>query len=371
MRDFYREIVDMMNRGERFCFGMVVRTSGSTPQRPGAKAAFLPDGGVKGTLGGGCLEAESRRRGLESLDTCQSQLFDLHLDGDFGWDDGLICGGTARVFLDPQPHNNKEAMEQALEVVEKGERAVLATIIAAPQIELIGTHHVCGDGHDGNGAMPSELAEALARESEALLVKPAEVDKLLSLGAGEYEIFFQPLLPQPRLYIAGAGHIGGALCHAASWLGFDVTVVDDRPSWANEERLPDAANVVMDDINKVFHNLNTTSDSYIVIVTRGHRHDAEVLREVIHKPAAYIGMIGSRRKCKLIFDGMIDEGVATKEDLHRVHSPMGLDIGSKTVEEIAMSIAVELVKVRRTNDGRVPAGHMSAWDLLERETTSA
>ena len=128
---------------------------------------------------------------------------------------------------------------------------------------------------------------------------------------------------------------------------FEVIAVDDRPSFANKERFPDAARVIVDDPAEVAKELPVDEDTYLCIVTRGHRHDAVILKEVIHRPAAYIGMIGSKRKVRTVMEGFIKDGVATAEDFRRVHSPMGVAIHSLTVEEIAVSVVAELIAQRR------------------------
>jgi xanthine dehydrogenase accessory factor len=159
--------------------------------------------------------------------------------------------------------------------------------------------------------------------------------------------FIEPIFPHPRLIIAGAGHIGRAVSHLGSLLDFEVIVIDDRPDLANPERLPDADHIIVDDIARAVYNIPKMPDSYIVIVTRGHRHDEAVLRQCIDSDAAYIGMIGSLNKIAHAGKTALKEGWATKEQMDRIHAPIGLPIQSKTVEEIAVSIAAELVLVRR------------------------
>jgi hypothetical protein len=149
------------------------------------------------------------------------------------------------------------------------------------------------------------------------------------------------------LLIMGAGHIGAALTHYASRIGFEVVVVDDRASFANRERLPDADQVLVDSVVDVARRWPKTPETYIVLVTRGHRNDAVALREVLGSPCAYIGMIGSRRKVLTIYEEFLAEGIATPEQLAQVHAPIGLDVGALTVDEIAVSIAAELIAVRR------------------------
>jgi xanthine dehydrogenase accessory factor len=163
----------------------------------------------------------------------------------------------------------------------------------------------------------------------------------------EDEKFFEPFFPVPTLIICGAGHIGEAVCKLAAWCGFTVIILDDRTDYANRQRFPDARNIIVDNPASAIRRFPVDADTYIALVTRGHRHDALVLREVIHSNAAYIGMIGSRRKLRTVMEGFIKEGVATAEDFRRVHSPMGVPLGALSVQEIAVSIVAEMIAIRR------------------------
>ena len=160
-------------------------------------------------------------------------------------------------------------------------------------------------------------------------------------------LFLEPVFPLPQLVIVGAGHIGRALCHLGNLLSFEVHVIDDRVEFANKGELPHADNIIVEDIGKAMKAFPISSDTFIVIVTRGHSHDAEALKECIDSDAAYIGMIGSARKIKIMNDMFLEKGWATQDQLGRVCAPIGIDIRSKTVEEIAVSIAAQLVLVRR------------------------
>ncbi len=171
-------------------------------------------------------------------------------------------------------------------------------------------------------------------------------EKIFPEKAEENFVFLEPILPLQQLVIAGAGHIGQALSHLGSLLDFEVTVIDDRPEFANKERLPDADNIIVDEVEKAVRNFPISPDTYLVIVTRGHHHDAEALRPCISSKAAYVGMIGSTRKIKLMREKFIEQGWATPEEFDHVHAPIGIDIQSKTVEEIAVSIVAQLALVR-------------------------
>ena len=162
----------------------------------------------------------------------------------------------------------------------------------------------------------------------------------------------EPVFPQEKLVIAGAGHIGKALSHIGSLLDFEITVIDDRSEYANEINLPDADNIIVSNIGEALEKLAKKEDTYVVIVTRGHKDDAEALKPCIGRNLAYIGMIGSRKKVNAIRDSFIEKGWATSETWDKVYTPIGLEIGSQTVEEIAVSIAAQLVKVRSSLRGK-------------------
>jgi CTP:molybdopterin cytidylyltransferase MocA len=165
-------------------------------------------------------------------------------------------------------------------------------------------------------------------------------------ASDETALFFEPIFPLPGLIIAGAGHIGRALAHLANLLDFEVTVIDDRSEYANSQNIPDADHLVVDNIGKALQGMTRSPDTYIVIVTRGHKDDGEALRACLDADVAYIGMIGSKRKIRLMRDEFISQGWATESQLDRVYAPVGLEIGSKTVQEIAISISAQLVQIR-------------------------
>jgi xanthine dehydrogenase accessory factor len=403
---FFGEILALLDQPRPFALATVVHTSGSTPQKAGARALFLPDGRVLGTLGGGCMEAESRRRALELISGPASPersnaqppehlLLDLHLDDDFGWDDGLICGGSAQIFIqplcsadlpvgeqagrkpgatmgevvepepaptpnaqrptpDPQPPtpNPHAAYAAAIALKDERRRGMLAMVVEAPSPADIGrTLLVPEEGPMVGALKDAALAEEVTATARRLLEEGGEAPRRLRLSEGAATLYLEPVLPRPVLLIMGAGHVGTALTHYASRIGFEVVVVDDRASFANRERLPDADQVIVDSVVEVARRWPKTPETYVVLVTRGHRNDAVTLRELIGAPCAYVGMIGSRRKVLTIYEEFLAEGIATPEQLARVHAPIGLDIGALTVDEIALSIAAELIAVRRQGSG--------------------
>jgi xanthine dehydrogenase accessory factor len=346
MDPFYRQLLESLERGERFALGTVVETKGSTPQKAGARALFFADGRIVGTLGGGCLEAEARRRALLALRKGEPFHFSVQLDQDFGWDDGLICGGMAHLLIEPDPSHHLEILGRLMKTVQEGGRAVLATVIEAEGIAPGATLLLTPSEEPFGDSIPDGLKATLLRAAQPFLDAPWQDPQAVHLPDGLGHVYLEPHYPHPSLLIVGAGHIGAALAHYAARLDFEVAVLDDRASLVHAERFPEARRLLVDEIVSGIKSYPLRPDSFVVIVTRGHQHDAQALREVLGSPAAYLGMIGSRRKIHVIFQGLLEEGYATPEQLRRVRSPIGLDLGAKSVEEIAVSIAAELVAVR-------------------------
>lgn len=271
---------------------LLIRARGSTPQSAGALMIVDDGANTFGTIGGGCVEAEIRRRAVQLMSERRSRVVQFTLDHDYGWDDGLICGGTIDVAIGALPDS---------ETVE----GVIA-------------------------ALASRVTTALSITAET------------DTGPVCFTLHVEP--PQ-RLYIAGAGHVGQALARLARTLEFDVTVFDDRADLL-ERSVDSSILAVAGDIAQNLGAAPVDGETYCVIVTRGHRHDEQALHAVVERGAAYVGMIGSRRKVKLIRDDLIERGVDAAA-LDAVHAPVGIDIGAVTVDEIALSIAAQLVEVRR------------------------
>jgi xanthine dehydrogenase accessory factor len=184
---------------------------------------------------------------------------------------------------------------------------------------------------------------------------------------GTLDIFIEPVLPPASLYIFGAGHVALSLYRTAKTAGFDVNVVDDRESYANRERFPDAKEVIAEDFDQAMARITPNETSYVVIVTRGHHDDMRVLRWAVQTQARYIGMIGSKRKTIAIFRELVKEGIP-EQRFERVHAPVGLDIGAITPEEIAIAITAELIAVRRRVERSLP--HMSWFRSRSATSTS-
>jgi xanthine dehydrogenase accessory factor len=318
--ELFTQIVQRTEIGETVALCTVVRTRGSTPRGKGAAMLVLRDGNSIGTLGGGCVEAEVRVRAQQLMGANQNRLLSFSLNQDFGWDDGLVCGGVMEIAIQIlSPDTSVEAIKRAL------------TELAAYR--------------------PATLAIDVIDESHQ---------------SAQFEI---QIPPTPTLLIAGAGHVGRSLALIARQIDFRVVVVDDRPDCLAPTNTT-GAECILGDIEVQLSEFDINPWTYVVIVTRGHRHDAQALAAVVRSPAAYVGLIGSKRKIHTILNELHAQGVS-RECLAKVHAPIGLEIAAVTPAEIAVSIAAELIAVRRGR-GDLPAHPMKVpTEKLERWLTKS
>jgi len=252
--DLFEEIVRMRRAGQRAVLATIVHTNGSIPSYESSRMLVREDGSIAGTIGGGCVEAEVWAAAKDVMQKESPRKMVFNLNNEASYDNGLICGGTLEVFV-------------------------------------------------------------------------------------------EPILPQPMLYLFGGGHVSMAVAKAASSAGFGVAVVDDRESFANKERFP-MAQEIYTTYEDAFEKIHPNASSYLVIVTRGHKEDMRVLGWAVRTEARYLGMIGSKRKVLSVYRALENDGYKL-EEFERVYAPMGLEIGALSPEEIAVSIAAELVAVRR------------------------
>ncbi|MGH9339300.1 MAG: XdhC family protein [Acidobacteriota bacterium] len=275
--DLYQEIVRLRRSGRKAAVATIIRRLGSTPRKDNAKMLIYDDGSSLGSVGGGCTEAEVWQRARQVMDSGQSALLRYELTQEDAEQEGLVCGGTVEIFL-------------------------------------------------------------------------------------------EPILPDPKLIIMGAGHVGQALAGAAHPLGFQVAVVDDRETFACRERFPHAHEIVAAPFEEGLEQVQVTENSFVLVVTRGHSHDQTALEKAIQTPARYVGLVGSRRKIQMIVQDLLDKGFPP-ETFSRLYAPIGIEIGSETPEEIAVSVMAELIALRKGVHQR-SAKQEFVMKLLERHESS-
>lgn len=349
MKNIYHSILEEIRAGSAFVLATVVNTAGSTPQKAGSSALFGAQGLLAGTVGGGMMEDEIQRIAESVLISGISNHYYFNLDSEPG-SEGAICGGEAVVLVDANPDKHLACLEEMERSLSSRTPGFLFTLVGREneQERSIRRHWINIDKtEDLPGSPGSDFQELVkAHYKPAVRYGFARID-LQTIPDQEAEFaFLEHIKPMPELVIVGGGHIGKALAHLGSLLEFEVTVMDDRPEFASREHIPDADKLVVKEIGPAMHELNPGADTYIVIVTRGHTQDAEALRACIGSEAAYIGMIGSRNKVGTLKKQFLDEGWATPEQWSAIYAPVGLHIGSQTVQEIATSIAAQLVEVR-------------------------
>ena len=358
MLEVLHDLVRALGDRRPVAYCRLVETRGSTPQKAGAAMLVYPDGSQAGTLGGGCVEAEVKRRAISILDGGQAEIATFQLDSDYGWDDGLICGGRMQVLVEPLIHNDSLQYFSHLASVAQGSGGTEVIAFDAEKTPLyVPSTYLLNDEGDFRGSLRGSVddLDEVRQHLRPLQSRPR------AYAAGG--LAYLPLLPRCRLLIVGGGHVGKAVSELAVDLDFDVWVVDDRADIVSEQRFPRAQRRISGAIDQVLADLEITADTYCLIVTRGHNHDEKALYYLAERGARYVGMIGSRRKIKMILEDLVVEGIS-REALQRVHAPVGIDIGSQSVAEIAVSIAAELVAYR--NVGRIP-GRPESVTLVEQQ----
>jgi xanthine dehydrogenase accessory factor len=366
MRDLLLELTAALDAGRDCVYCSVVETRGSTPQKAGAAMLIFPDGSQRGTLGGGCVEAEVKQRALRVLtDSERNQSGDVLtfcLDDNYGWDDGLICGGRMSILADPLRNAGAAAYYRRFrELLDAGQGCTEAVVISAAPGRTVGSRYLF-DGHGQPAAClaPEPKFDAALRNLRPLSERPGP--------ATRDGIAYLPVLPRITLLIVGGGHVGQAVGRLAAEVDFDIWVVDDRAAYATRQRFPQAQRLIVGEIGPALKELVAAGigpSTYCMIVTRGHAHDEEALYHLAPTAAGYVGMIGSKRKIKLIYEDLLAKGLPA-EALARVHAPLGFDIGSQTVPEIAVSIVAELIACRNLGvssprpRARVLAGDMAS-----------
>jgi len=341
----------------------VTSVLGSVPRKPGAKMLVIADGTTVGTIGGGCGEAEARREAFNVLLSHAPKIHYLNMTADVAQEEGMVCGGIMGLFIDyigsQSPEEQTNLNKDYLSALEQYNNPVLVTVIEAAEERLIGkklfiknNEDVVGDlGLEELNSVALKSAETGGRRCQPLLVSlDSEFGPCISsVTKAAYRLLIEPPTTVVQLLILGAGHIARPLATMAKIVGYEVTVVDDRPSFANSARFSTADMIICNDFEHAIDAININPQTFVVIITRGHRYDKVCLRKVINQPASYIGMIGSRKRVKALLAELEEEGVPN-ELLKKMYSPIGLKIGAETPEEIAVSILSELIKVQREMD---------------------
>ncbi|MBM0741862.1 XdhC family protein [Phormidium sp. CLA17] len=314
--DFYRHLAHLLST-ETVVLATIISIKGSVPREVGAKMMVWGNGCTFGTIGGGAGEAKVIQQARTVLATGDKQLVEIDLSGSPQRDTQGVCGGTMQVLVEPWIGDGAIALaHQILTHLEAGQTVTLVTPLEGSQFPYL----------------------------TATLTRSAFV-------------FTETLQPPPLLLIVGAGHVGEQVAKVAQMIGFQVAVQDDRLEWANRDRYPQASQIFNESIIETLAQLAKHSHLFATLVTRGYQYDLDALQVLLNRelPCKYIGMIGSKKRVKQVYQAL--EPDIPKQKLASIYAPIGLDIGAQTPEEIAVSIAAELILVRRGGSGKPLAGN--------------
>ncbi|WP_163335804.1 XdhC family aldehyde oxidoreductase maturation factor [Desulfopila sp. IMCC35008] len=333
MRFILDTLTQHLQKNEPVVIGAIIRSSGSVPRSSGARMLVTKDGTLHGTVGGGALEGQCHKVARELFETEKSfRLKEFSMTASDAADVGMVCGGAATVLLQRIEPEQLSMLTKLQEMYLRATRPVLITAIphggAVPSMAIFG----------------EEQESSLIPESILATVPEKSRREPYLLNENTHDYFIEPLAHPGVVHLVGAGHVALATARMAAFTGFEVVVMDDREEFANSSRYPEAREVrVLENFDNCITDMGP--GDYVVIVTRGHMHDRDVLAQSLQTEAGYIGMIGSSKKRKAVYDSLLQSGF-TEADLQRVHSPIGISIGADTPEEIGISIVAELIQVR-------------------------
>jgi len=338
-------ICHRLEEGEDLVQATITRHAGSTPRSVGSKMFVRRDGSIIGSVGGGLVEFEIQKLAREIFNTRKAQIISVDLTGeDAATTDQMICGGKLEFlveFLAGEPVSSRE-FRKLITAIQEGKKGYLIKALdtkgdTVPEMErclVRNNQPVLGSFPGPESWIPLLTAESIRKKSPVIATVEGK------------RFFVEPTVLPGALYIFGAGHVSRPVAELASMVEFQTIVLDDRADFANKERFPKAERIiVLPSYENLFAGLDVDQDSYLVIVTRGHLHDKTVLQQALRTNAGYIGMIGSKRKQNLLYNELMEKGF-TREDLERVHNPIGIDIHAETPEEIAISIVAQLIDAR-------------------------
>ena len=335
---------DLLTRNKPLLIMSVVGVQGSAPRHTGSRMVVDADGNCHGTIGGGQLEGKAIKQAASVLKDQASCCMRFRMDNPGVNSEGMICGGQAQILLDyVVPSDQNRSHFQALcELTGEGRNHAELTLLHGPEecYRKIERGIALADGTimGSISLLPNETEEifaCLSQTRQSTLVRDDDCRLLI-----------EPSIPIVTLYCMGAGHVAKPTAHIASMTGFRVVVIDDRPEFANAERFPEAARIeVIQDYQQSFDRFHLDRHSFVAIITRGHHSDRKVLQQALKTKAGYIGLMGSKRKSIVLLESLSQDGFS-KEDINRVHSPIGMSIRAETPAELAVSIVAELIEQR-------------------------
>ncbi|MEE3234508.1 MAG: XdhC family protein [Candidatus Latescibacterota bacterium] len=340
------EIIDKIaretNAGRSVVMASLVWSTGSIPMSQQARLVVFENGETVGTIGGGCLEAEIYESCQSVLNTEKAERYRYTMTEKQAGEDGLNCGGSVEIFIEKISGKSAGIFNSIQKLIR--DRCTFYTVVGLVSSKRVlidqNGNVLCNEKPDIKIDIARQLGKKGLNNYHGFIRKSESVNS-------EEDVFVEPFFPKPKLYVFGGGHVGAQVGQSAKNIGFHVVILDDRPQFANEERHPYADEFHTGQIQQIFSKLHIDENSYVLAVTRGHQHDEQVVEWAVKTSAFFIGMLGSERKKKILWKKLLERGNVSKEDLLRVSSPVGINIGADNPEEIAISILAELIRVRR------------------------
>jgi xanthine dehydrogenase accessory factor len=349
-RQIYNKAAQLLEAGQNIALITVVSTAGSTPGKVAYKMLLWGDDAqTLGTVGGGFIEAQIINIAKNLLSKPQTHFCSFNLDGN-ALDQKPICGGSIAMLLETFDKNSLTLFKDLSSADNLIGAALISFISPQKPPKKILLKNIDRPDAFSNLNFSPETANSVKQ----IVAKEQTTKSTLPDGT---QIFIETIPLRPMLFIFGAGHLACHISKYAKSVNFNVTVWDDRPEFANKDRFPDAAQIIVDGFENILDKVSLNDNSYIVIVTRGHKSDELILEQALTTSAKYIGMLGSRKKTSSILNNLKKRKVP-QQPLNRVYSPIGISIGAVTPEEIAFSIVAELVKIRRLGHAPKP-DHMT------------
>ena len=351
--DVLAAIEALSAKGERMALATIVAVRGSTYRRPGARLLVPEEGSPVGNISGGCLEGDVADMARVVMDEGRARLagWDLTADDDAVWGLGLGCNGAIEVFIEPAERAAEVAAALRTALEQKRPISVVTVVESSRADVEPGARLVVRPDGTADGSLGAASMDAAAREAATALLRE-ERSEVRALAEG-VRAFVEVLDPPLRLIVFGAGHDAIPLVAAASLLGWNLTLVDDRPAFLTRERFPEATSfVAVEEPGEAAKAAGVDERTYAVVMTHNFLRDKEYARSLLGSPAAYIGMLGPGARTERLLMELRDEGVEIAgADQERIHGPAGLDLGGEGPEEIAEAIIAEIVAVKRQRAG--------------------
>ena len=360
-----RDILDMISKwwaaDETFGLATVVSTFSSAPREPGAAMAVSGGGEVVGSVSGGCVEGAVYELTSEVTASGQPVLQRYGISDDTAFSVGLTCGGIIDIFVQPVSKQAYPELGEIAEAVEAGIPVAAATVVSGPG--LVGARRIIwggddsGHGRESHGTLGSggRLDEAVDDDARGMLAQGLTGVRRYGPDGerrrDELSVFVQSFTPPPQMLVFGAIDFAAAVARAGKFLGYRVTVCDARPVFATASRFPDADEVVTDWPHRYLSGISTDARTVICVLTHDPKFDVPLLEVALRRPAVYIGAMGSRRTHEDRLARLREAGL-TEDELARLRSPIGLDLGARTPEETAVAIAAELIQLRWGGSGQ-------------------